>query len=285
MEDKVPGIRSRTFGDEADLAKVIPFVSQRYGIDLAYYRQNFLFRHLRSRLQDTGCAGSAEYIARMKADPEEFKKFLDTLSINVTHFFRDAEVFKTFGRVVIPELIRRKDTGERNCIRIWSAACASGQESYSLAILFREAMGPAATSFRITGTDVDQEALDRAVKGVYDERDFRETDKKLLDKYFTLDYNSKQYRVHDDIRQYVRFEKNNLITDEPLRHVDVIFCRNVLIYFNRAQQDVIFSKFYAALNNTGYLVVAKVETIWEKDKFDPVDLNAKIYRKIATKEA
>ncbi|HOU35777.1 MAG TPA: protein-glutamate O-methyltransferase CheR [Candidatus Omnitrophota bacterium] len=284
MEDRVPGIKSRVKGDEADLAKIIPFVNQRYGIDLAYYRQNFLFRHLRSRMQETGCATSLEYIARMKADPDEFKLFLETLSINVTHFFRDAEVFKAFGRIVIPELVKRKDAGERNCIRIWSAACASGQEAYSLAILFKEAMGDNPSSFRIIGTDIDQEALDRAAKGVYDQRDFRETDKKLLDKYFTLEYN-KEYRVNDDIRQYVRFEKNNLITDEPLRHMDVIFCRNVLIYFNRAQQDIIFSKFYAALNNTGFLVVAKVETIWEKDKFESVDLSSKIYRKVAQNAA
>jgi len=229
-------------------------------------------------MQDTGCKNSSEYIALLKSKPGEFKLFLETLSINVTHFFRDIEVYNAFSKIVIPELIKLKERGERNCIRIWSAGCASGQETYSLAILFKETMGDSATAFKVTGTDVDQDALDKAAEGLYDERDFRETDKKLLDKYFTPAYN-RCYRVNDEIRQFVKFEKNNLITDEPLRHVDIIFCRNVLIYFNRAQQDLIFSKFFAGLNATGYLVVAKVETIWNKDMFVSVNLASKIYKK------
>jgi chemotaxis methyl-accepting protein methylase len=254
-------------------------VNQQYGIDLAYYRSSFLNRHLRSRMQDTRCVNAAEYIAYLKRVPEEFKLFLETLSINVTHFFRDKEVFEKFRQTVIPELIKRKEGGERNCIRVWSAACATGQEPYSLAIMFMEAMGETSTGFRIVATDVDQDALDKAEVGVYEQRDFRETDKKLLDKYFTLDYN-KGYRVNDNVRRFVKFEKSNLITDEPFRHIDAIFCRNVLIYFNRAQQDLIFQKFHTALNTTGYLVLAKVETIWDKNKFEAIDSNSKIYRKV-----
>jgi len=275
----MPSLKKRTVGDESDLEKVISFTKQHYGIDLSCYRQNFIYRHIRNRMQDTGCVNSFEYICRMKEDEEEFKRFLETLSINVTHFFRDAEVFKAFGRVAIPELVKHKMAGELNCIRIWSAACASGQEAYSLAILFHELLGDKSIAFKITGTDIDEQALKRAETGVYEERDFREMDKNLLDKYFTIDYN-KKYRINDDIRQYVRFEKNNLITDEPLRHIDVIFCRNVLIYFNRAQQDIIFSKLYTALNRIGFLVIAKVETIWENNKFESVDTFSKIYRKV-----
>jgi two-component system, chemotaxis family, CheB/CheR fusion protein len=278
LVDQQQGIRTKIYGDEADLAKVIPYILQQHGMDLAYYRQSFLFRHLRGRLQDTGCANASEYIACMKHDPQEYTRFLETLSINVTHFFRDAEVFEAFRQTIIPALVKRKDSAGLNCIRIWSAACASGQEPYSLAIMFQEALGDSGLPFRIIATDVDQEALDRAAEGVYEERDFRETDKKLLDKYFTLLYN-KRYRVNDQIRRFVKFEKNNLITDEPQRHVDVVFCRNVLIYFNRAQQDLIFSKLHSALNSVGYLVTAKVETIWDKSKFVSIDLGSKIYQK------
>lgn len=273
-------MKPRVFGDEADLARIIPFVLSKHGIDLGYYRQSFLFRHLRGRLQDTGCKNSSEYIERLKNDPEEFKSFLETLSINVTHFFRDIEVFDTFRKLVVPELVKRKESGDRAVIRVWSAGCASGQETYSLAILFREALGPGA-QVKIVGTDVDSDALNRAQAGEYDERDFRETDKKLLDKYFEPVYN-KVYRVNDEIRRFVRFEKNNLITDEPVKHVDAVFCRNVLIYFNHAQQELIFSKFSSALNARGFLVLAKVETIWDKSVFLPVDLNCKIYRKAAS---
>ena len=279
MDDKQPAIITKLYGDESDLVKVIPYVNKHYGIDLAYYRSSFLNRHLRSRMQDTGCENAAAYISYIKKFPDEFKLFLETLSVNVTHFFRDKEVFDKFQRVVIPEIIKRKEAQGRNCIRIWSVACASGQEAYSLAIMFMEAMGQDNTAFRIIATDVDQKALRNAQGGVYKERDFNEIDKKLLDKYFTLDYN-KEYHINDNVKQFIRFEKNNLITDKPLNNVDVIFCRNVLIYFNRTQQDLIFEKFHKALNNEGYLVVAKVETIWQKDKFESIDVNSKIYRKI-----
>jgi chemotaxis methyl-accepting protein methylase len=280
LENNNTGIRAKIFGDEKDLGNVVLFINQRYGMDLAYYRQSFLFRHMRSCMQDVNCKNSSEYISLLKNKPEEFKRFLETLSINVTHFFRDIEVFNAFARIVIPDLLKQKERGERSCIRVWSAGCASGQETYSLAILFKEALGASGMDFKITGTDVDQDSLDKAKEGVYEERNFHETDKKLLDKYFTQDYN-RCYRVNDEIRQFVKFEKNNLITDEPLRHVDIIFCRNVLIYFNRAQQDLIFSKFFSGLNSTGYLVTAKVETIWNKDLFVNIDLNSKIYKKVA----
>lgn len=145
--------------------------------------------------------------------------------------------------------------------------------------MFKEALaGQEQVMVRITATDIDNDAIKRAQEGVYDQRDFRETDKKILDKYFTPVYNNR-YQLCDEIKKMVRFERNNLITDEPLKFIDVVFCRNVMIYFSREQQELLFKKFHQALSSKGYLVLAKVETVWEKTLFTTIDGPNKIYQK------
>jgi chemotaxis methyl-accepting protein methylase len=164
-------------------------------------------------------------------------------------------------------------------IRIWSAGCASGQEAYSLAILINELLGGSDRFLvKIWATDVDNDALERAKKGEYDTRDFKEVDKKLLEKYFDPVYNDR-YALKEDIKRLVRFEKHNLITDKGLKFMDIIFCRNVMIYFNRVQQELLLNKFYESLNSKGYLVLAKVESIWDKELFITIDPLQKIYQK------
>lgn len=269
----------RKFGDEEELAKVVLYVREKCGVDLTFYRQNFIYRHVRSRMHDFKCTSAADYIIVLKNNKGELTELLDSLSINVTHFFRDADVYESFRRKVIPELVKQKGAVSPALIRVWSAACASGQEPYSLAIMFKEALaGQEQVMVRITATDIDSDAIKRAQEGVYDLRDFRETDKKILEKYFTPVYNNR-YQLCDEIKKMVRFERNNLISDEPLKFIDVIFCRNVMIYFSREQQDLLFKKFHQALSSRGYLVLAKVETVWDKVLFSTIDGPNKIYQK------
>ncbi|MDD5347194.1 MAG: protein-glutamate O-methyltransferase CheR [Candidatus Omnitrophica bacterium] len=264
-----------------ELVNVLHFISGLKGIDLSSYRQNFCFRHLRGRLQDTDCFSGPEYINYIKKNRGEIDRFLDDLSINVTHFFRDREVFESFKTNALDEIIKKKSAAEKGLIRIWSAACATGQEPYSLAIMLAEALrGKPGIMVKIRATDVDSDALAKAAEGVYEGRDFREIDKKLLEKYFEPVYNGK-YSVRDDIRKMVKFEKHNLITDDALRFIDIIFCRNVMIYFTREQQDMLIEKFYGSLTAGGYLVIAKVECIWKKGLFSAVDACNKIYQKAA----
>jgi chemotaxis methyl-accepting protein methylase len=264
---------------EEELKKVIYFINSLRGIDLCSYRQTFVFRHLRSRLLETGADSPLNYISYIKKNPEEIDLFLNALSINVTHFFRDHEVFEAFANKALPELIRRKETTERSLIRIWSAGCASGQEAYSLAILINEMLqGKENFVVRIWATDVDSTALERARKAEYDVRDLKEVNKKLLEKYFVPVYN--KYTLKEEIKRMVRFERHNLITEKGFKFMDIIFCRNVMIYFSRQQQEQLFSKFYESLNSQGYLVIARVETVWDKDLFVPIDTLQKIYQKV-----
>jgi len=268
------------FLTDEQFTTVLLHINKLRGIDLCQYRRNFVYRHLNFRLQETGLNNHLDYINFIKENPKEIDNFLDALSINVTHFFRDPEVFGIFKEKVLKELLERKKNTERGLIRVWSAGCASGQEAYSLAIMFNEALGGNAECvLRIWATDVDSDALERAKKAEYESKDLKEIDKKLLEKYFEPVYNNR-YGLNPEIKRMVRFDKHNLITDEGLKFMDVIFCRNVMIYFNRQQQQVLLNKFYNSLNAKGYLVTAKVESIWDKDCFVPIDPLQKIYQKV-----
>jgi chemotaxis protein methyltransferase CheR len=265
--------------NQEQLNKVITFINKKKGIDLCSYRQSFIFRHLRSRMNDLNIADYLEYITYLKNNSGEIDSFLEDLSINVTHFFRDPEVFTAFQKGPLAELIGRKTKSNLNLIRLWSAACASGQEAYSLAIMMSEALaGRNDFVVKIWATDIDKEALEKAKIGEYEEKDLKEAGKKILEKYFEPVYNGK-YSVKDSIRKMVRFDKLNLISDPGLKFIDIIFCRNVMIYFTREQQESLFVKFYNSLNSDGYLVIAKVESIWNKEMFSNIDTYNKIYRK------
>ncbi len=259
--------------------EVLRFINAARGIDLCSYRQRFTYRHLRSRMIDTKVSSCGEYIDYLKVNPEEIDNFLGELSINVTHFFRDAEVFKSFREGALAALIDFKRKNKLNLIRLWSAGCASGQEPYSLAIMMKEALwGSNDLTVKVWATDVDAQTLERAGAGEYDAKDLRETDKKILDKYFQPSYNGK-YSVDVVIQEMVRFEKRNLVSEPGLKFIDIIFCRNVMIYFTREQQEALFNKFHQSLNSGGYLVVAKVESVWNKGLFTCLDSNNKIYKK------
>lgn len=262
-----------------NLNKVLRFISKERGIDLHSYRQSFTFRHLRSRMSATQSADYLSYIIYLKDNPKEIDHFLEDLSINVTHFFRDPEVFIAFRNGPLGELINYKRKNNLNLIRIWSAGCASGQEPYSLAIMMSEVLGKKSDFVvKIWATDVDSETLKRAGIGEYKQMDLKEAGKKILEKYFQPVYNGK-YSVNDEIRKMVRFQKQNLISDPELKCMDIIFCRNVMIYFTREQQEVLFKKFHQSLNSQGYLVISKVENIWNKDLFVCINLYNKLYQK------
>ena len=272
-------IHSIDLHDEFKLKKILDFIHKCKGLDLTSYRQNFLFRRLHLRLLNTKVKDELDYIDLLEKDPKEFNLFLDALSINVTEFFRDPDVFSVFSRLALSELISRKDSTGQRTVRAWSSACASGEEAYSLAILIMEALRARNDfSLRILATDIDNQALEKAKRGEYKAEELKNMDRQILKKYFTpLDNN--YYRVNAHLRQMVRFQQHNLFNEPPFRCLDIIFCRNVLIYLNRQQTKELFEQFNRLLNPGGYLVLGKVESVWERDLFVPLELKTKIYQK------
>jgi chemotaxis methyl-accepting protein methylase len=273
-------IKDSTLLETSELAKVLTFIRAQKGIDLTHYRLSFVARRMRIRMNYTKSRNHLEYIACLKSNPEEIDHFLDVLGVNVTEFFRDPDMYEAFRQKVVPELCKSKTALGQSLIRVWSAACASGEEAYSLAIVFKEELaGKSNFSIKIWGSDMDNEALEKAAKAEYKDYELKKLDNKTLEKYFIPVYNN-FYRLKDEIRQMVRFQRHNLMTEPPLVNVDVIFCRNMMIYLNRQQQEVLCKKFSDALNSGGYLVTGKVENIWNKDLYSYVDARAKIYRKV-----
>lgn len=265
--------------EDDGLRRILEYIRDKRGVDLSMYRQSFVFRHLRSRLLEAGCQSYLEYIAHMKSRAGEIDSLLEELSINVTQFFRDPDVFEAFSTKVLAEIVRRKESGGQRLIRVWSAACATGEEPYSIAMAMKEALGPDSPFIvRIWATDVDKDALQRAAAGTYPEKELKSVGKKFLEKYFKPSYNG-TCSVTPDIQSMVRFERLNLITDEPLKSMDIIFCRNVMIYFTRQQQETLIHSFWESLNSRGYLITAKVESVWDREGFSAVDPVCKIFQK------
>ena len=266
--------------DELTLKKITDFIFQQKELDLESYRKNFLIRRLSLRLQATKSESAQEYLKLLREDPREINQFLDHLSINVTEFFRDPDVFEAFRKTALRDILARKQGACRRVLRIWSAGCASGQEAYSLAIIAALELGEKSDlRVKIWGTDIDEAALEEAGKGEYEAQSLQKIDKRLLAKYFIpIDNNS--YRISDKIRQMVEFKKCNLADEPPFKLLDAIFCRNVMIYLSRPQKDDLFSRFHFLLNPGGYLVLSKVETLWEKNRFQTILPKEKIYQKI-----
>lgn len=267
-----------------ELRSVLSFIYRSKGIDLSSYRQNFLLRRLGYRMKATGARSTLEYICLIEKNHAEFNRLIDTLSINVTEFFRDPDVFSAFRNVVLDEIIARKISTAHRVIRVWSAGCASGEEPYSIAIAITEELTARRGNFvvRIWGTDVDNGALTEAKKAEYKPSNLKELDKERLNKYFTH-LGEGRYKLKEEIRKVVDFKRHNLISDPPLKFMDIIFCRNVMIYLNQKEQEILFRKFNQSLNSNGYLVIGKVENIWSdlKGLFVAVDSRQKIYQKAA----
>lgn len=274
--DRVPDLEI----NDPFLEKFIEFISSHKGIDLSLYRKTFVLRRLRIRMGVMKTPDLQRYLLAIKSDPNEFNELLNTLGVNVTEFFRDQEVFTFFKEKVLAELVERKLSCNQRIIRIWSAACATGEEAYSIAITVKEALrGKNDFSVKIMASDMDKEALGKAQKAEYKANELRKLDKKILDNYFIPVYNN-LYHLREDIRQMVSFHQRNLFTDEFPNFNDVIFCRNMMIYLAREQQDRLIRRFYEVMTRKGYLVIGKVENIWEKNLFSVVDSREKIYQKV-----
>ncbi len=250
------------------------------GLDLSQYKGKCLKRRIDVRLRATGARDYPDYMAVLKKDPSEYDRFLDVLTINVTNFFRDKSTYREIEKKVIPGVILAKKKRGKKLIRVWSAACASGEEPYSMAILFHKILGKRIEGYQISihATDIDVNILEKAKKAEYPAGFSSEIDEKILRRYFKRDL---KYRLKEEIKQMVRFERHDLISDKPLAHLDVILCRNVLIYFSRDLQIRLFDKFYDALNRGGYLILGKTETLAGKPEglFQPVNIRERIYRK------
>lgn len=264
-------------------------IEQRCGIHLDDSRSPSLQASLRARMEQLGIGRFEPYYDRLLADSteEEFRKLVALVTVTETCFLRDPAQFEVLRRRILPALIAERGAEDRRTVRIWSAGCASGEEPYSIALVLWN-MGLQVTypdwTFDIVATDLNSDALSAACRGVYSARSIRYVDGTWLRRYFESD--GKQYRLNDEVKRSVRFSYSNLI-QEPfppaeLRGQDVIFCKNVSIYFRPEVTRRLMHGFFEALNEGGYLFLGHSESLWHiSDEFRLVEYDgAFCYRKI-----
>jgi chemotaxis protein methyltransferase CheR len=256
-------------------------ISRDRGFGCASYKERCLRRRIAVRMRARGVHTYDAYARLLDDDTREYDLLLDALTINVTKFFRNWDAFAALDRLVIPALWSSRDEP----IRIWSAGCASGEEAYSLAILFhRHAARAGALSrlprVKVIASDIDRGSLDQAARGAYHEASFADTPPDIRRAYFSA---TSPYVVHPEVRQMVRFEHRDLLRDAPPSGaLHLVCCRNVIIYFDRESQEMLFRRFHDALAPGGVLVLGKVETLLgdARNHFQPLETRERIFRRL-----
>jgi two-component system CheB/CheR fusion protein len=259
---------------------LLEYIHQSRGFDFTGYKRSSLVRRVIKRMQMINIVGYAPYVDYLEVHPEEFRSLFDTILINVTGFFRDPPAWESLAEEILPRLLSGKRPEEP--IRAWSAGCASGEEAYSLAMTLAEALGPAAFRDRVKiyATDVDEGALAKARSAQYTTKELQGVAPHLVEKYF--EPAGTDLRVfHKEFRRSVIFGRHDLIQDAPISRIDLLTCRNTLMYFNTETQAKILDRFHYALADRSFLFLGKAETLMTyNDSFIPVDLKRRIFAKV-----
>jgi two-component system CheB/CheR fusion protein len=249
------------------------------GFDFSAYKRTSLMRRVTKRMQTVGVDNYDSYLDYLQVHQDEFAALFNTILINVTSFYRDPEVWASLSNDVLPALIGER--GSDRVIRVWSAGCASGQEPYTVAMALAEILGPevARDRVKIYATDVDDEALNEARLATYEERQVADLPPELLQKYF--ERNGPKYTFNRDLRRSIIFGRHDLVQDAPISRIDLLLCRNTLMYFNADVQARILARFYFSLNPGGCIILGRAEMLFSHAAlFTPLDLKRRLFRAV-----
>jgi len=264
-----------------DFIKLLEYLKSSRGFDFSGYKLASLIRRVRKRMQQVGIETYSDYIDYLEVHQDEFGPLFNTILINVTSFFRDPTAWETLAAQVLPRILEGKNAEEP--IRCWSAGCASGEEAYTLAMVLAEAIGE--QDFRqrvkIYATDADDEALAEARQGSYSKAQVGGVPPELLAKYFESHGESWVFRP--DLRRALIFGRHDLVQDAAISRLDLLVCRNALMYFNAETQAKIVARFHFALNKNGYIFLGKAETMLSHSgSFRPESLKARIFQRASS---
>ncbi len=255
------------------------FLLESRGFDFTGYKRSTLLRRVKHRMDQVGISSYPEYHEYLQQHQEEFSFLFNTILINVTSFFRDAAAWEYVSADVLPRMIAAK--GAHEPIRAWSAGCASGEEAYTLAMVLVEALGMSQFRERVKvyATDVDEDALRKARQGSFVEKDLEDVPAGLREKYFET--NGGRYLFRGDLRRTVIFGRHDLLQDAPISRIDLLVCRNTLMYFEAETQARILARLHYALDDRGFLLVGKAEMLLSRDSiFAPLDLKHRVFTKV-----
>ena len=268
--------QTQPLSDETGLTRLFSLLRARTRVDFTYYKPSTITRRIERRIAVTQSADLDAYIRCLEQTPAEIAALYRELLIGVTSFFRDPEVMAALQDQVLPELLQRSADRE---VRFWVAGCSTGEEAFTLAILAREAMESMglAKDVKIFATDIDRDAVLKAGSGIYPESIAADLSPSLLAKYFYC--RGDTYHVTRSLREMVVFAQHNLVKDPPFTRIDLVSCRNLLIYLQTNLQQQALGMFGFSLNPGGILLLGTSETVGDmEDRFEPIDRKARIYR-------
>jgi len=265
----------------AELKFLMNKIYNEIGFDCRHYPVRFIQRRIMTRMMACKVNSYLDYFNILNENKNEWKELVDALTINVTQFFRDSSVWEALQNRVLPEIIQKKNNSDNKIIKIWSAGCSSGEEPYSISILLKETL-PDIFFYTIYASDIDEDALIKAKEGIYNIRSLINIDRERFTKYFTR-HDKDTYKISDEIKRKVIFLKHDIFEKTSfLLGLDIIFCRNVMIYFTPEKKEEALEIFYNSLNDMGLLVLGKCEVIVTKkgvEMFSLYDLKEHIYVK------
>lgn len=233
-------------------------IDQKLGIDLTFYKEAQMKRRLTSLRNKRGYSSFSSYYTALLKDEDLLEEFIDRMTINVSEFYRNPKRWDILRDKVLPKLIEKKQS-----ITIWSAACSTGEEPYSLAIMLQEHFPH--INATILATDIDEKVLAKAKQGIYQEQALKSLPKHKKSKYFMFKNN--KYMINEQLKASITFKKHDLLKDSYPSNVDLIVCRNVLIYFTDQAKEIIYRKFSNSLVPKGVLFVGSTEQIFNPNEY------------------
>ena len=260
-----------------ELDKIKKHVLDKTGFNLSYFKPTFLSRRINVRMKVLNITNGSEYADLLKSESDEILSLYDSISIHVTRFYRDKQVWDTISKNIVPKLF---DSGINKTIRIWSAGCATGEEPYSIAIMLQEFIQEKNYKIKIIATDINSHFLSEAKKGIFSINALQNLNSNLIEKYFSKLGND-QYKVNKNIKDMISFQLGDVGTF-PISFLDAVFCRNLLIYYNSNAQDAILNKFYQVIKENKYLILGMDESLIgnkNSKNFIPLFPREKIYQK------
>jgi two-component system, chemotaxis family, CheB/CheR fusion protein len=265
--------------DKASLEDLLAYMRDARGFDVTGYKRSSLTRRIRRRMDSIGVDDYQSYRDVLEADASEFMQLFDTILINVTSFFRDPECWELLRTEIVPDILER--LGPDEPLRVWCPGCSTGEEAYSLAITIAEVIGVEAFRERVKiyATDIDGDALRTARHGVYPAKAVEEAvPEECRDRYFERTDTSYEFRL--DLRRQIIFGRHDVTTDAPISHLQLLSCRNTLMYFNADTQTDVFDRFQFALVDGGYLFLGRAEMLLsDSSRFEIVNMPLRFFRR------
>ncbi|HUR74821.1 MAG TPA: CheR family methyltransferase, partial [Sporichthya sp.] len=266
-------------GPDADFEALLEFLRDSRGFDFTGYKRPSLMRRVQHRMTQVGIETFADYQDYLALTTDEFTALFDTILINVTGFFRDPDAWTLLSTTLLPGLLASRSPDAP--IRVWSAGCATGEEAYSVAALLGDVLRPDEfrSRVKIYATDVDENALTAARSASYGEREMRNVPADVRERHFEAVGNRWVFR--SDLRRSVIFGRNELVADAPISRVDLLLCRNTLMYLNAETQSKVLQRFHFSLAEDGILFLGKAEMLLTHGTlFTPIDLRRRFFRKV-----